>query len=95
MLQTRTGKRTAEAAVKIAVDMVIEGLITKEDAVARIEPQQIDHLLHRRFDAAGRKFLVDYVKKGILGKNPFQSLDVDGVGQMIITAVKREIQAGL
>lgn len=51
MLQTRNGKRTAPAAVKIAVDMVEEGLINKEEAVMRIEPAQIDQLLHPTFDA--------------------------------------------
>lgn len=52
MLQTRNGKRTAAAAVKIAVDMEAEGLIDKETAVMRIEPAQIDQLLHPMFDAA-------------------------------------------
>jgi pyruvate,orthophosphate dikinase len=52
MLQTRNGKRTAASAVKIAVDMVSEGLITKDEAVARIESFQIDQLLHPRFDSA-------------------------------------------
>lgn len=51
MLQTRSGKRTAPAAVKIAVDMQSEGLIDKETAVMRIEPAQIDQLLHPMFDA--------------------------------------------
>ena len=50
MLQTRTGKRTAASALKIAVDMVKEGLITREEAVARIDPAQLDHLLHPTFD---------------------------------------------
>ncbi|MDD4171785.1 MAG: pyruvate, phosphate dikinase, partial [Syntrophomonas sp.] len=50
MLQTRTGKRTTKAAVKIAVDMVNEGLITKEEALLRIDPEQIDQLLHRQID---------------------------------------------
>jgi len=50
MLQTRTGKRTARAAVKIAVDMVKEGIISQEEAVQRIEPSQIDLLLHPAFD---------------------------------------------
>jgi pyruvate,orthophosphate dikinase len=50
MLQTRTGKRTAAAAVKIAVEMAGEGLITRQEAVARVEPAQIDQLLHRRID---------------------------------------------
>ena len=50
LLQTRTGKRTAPAAVKIAVDMVKEKLITKEEALLRIEPVQLNQLLHRRID---------------------------------------------
>ena len=50
MLQTRNGKRTAQAAVKIAVDMVEEGLIDKETAILRIEADQIDQLLHPTFD---------------------------------------------
>lgn len=50
MLQTRTGKRTAIAAVKIAVDMVNEGLISKDEAVQRVTPDQVDALLHPRFD---------------------------------------------
>jgi pyruvate,orthophosphate dikinase len=55
MLQTRDAKRTAAAAVKIAVDMVAEGLITKEEAVARIEPAQVDQLLRPQFDATALK----------------------------------------
>jgi pyruvate, orthophosphate dikinase len=50
MLQTRNGKRTAKAAVKIAVDMVTEGRITKEEAVLRVEPSALDQLLHKQFD---------------------------------------------
>ncbi len=50
MLQTRNGKRTAQAAVKIAVEMVKEGLIDKQTAVTRLEPEQIDQLLHPMFD---------------------------------------------
>ncbi|MBK5251493.1 MAG: pyruvate, phosphate dikinase [Peptostreptococcaceae bacterium] len=50
LLQTRTGKRTAFAAVNIAVDMVNEGLIEKEEALLRIKPEQIDQLLHPTFD---------------------------------------------
>src|SRR5512132_333407 len=50
MLQTRDAKRTAAAAVKIAVDMVADGTITKEEAVARIEPAQVDQLLRDTFD---------------------------------------------
>jgi pyruvate,orthophosphate dikinase len=50
MLQTRTGKRTAKSAVKIAVDMAEEGLITKEEAVLRVLPDDVDTLLHPQFD---------------------------------------------
>ncbi|MCL1809472.1 MAG: pyruvate, phosphate dikinase [Clostridiales bacterium] len=53
MLQTRNGKRTAAAAVKVAVDMEKEGLIDKKTAVTRLEPAQIDQLLHPMFDAGG------------------------------------------
>jgi pyruvate,orthophosphate dikinase len=50
MLQTRTGKRTAQAAIRIAVEMAQEGLITKEEAVLRIEPGHVEAVLHPRFD---------------------------------------------
>jgi len=50
MLQTRSGKRTAAAAVKAAVDMVKEGLITKEEAILRVKPEQLDQLLHKQID---------------------------------------------
>ncbi|HEY7969705.1 MAG TPA: pyruvate, phosphate dikinase, partial [Candidatus Limnocylindrales bacterium] len=55
MLQTRSAKRTAAAAVRIAVDMVAEGTITKEEAVARIEPGQVEQLLRATFDPAALK----------------------------------------
>lgn len=54
MLQTRTGKRTAKAAVKIAVDMVSEGLINKDEALLRVDPEQIDQLLHRQIDTSAK-----------------------------------------
>ena len=50
MLQTRNGKRTAPAALKIAVDLVNEGMITKEEALLKVEPKQLDQLLHPMFD---------------------------------------------
>ena len=50
LLQTRTGKRTAAAALRIAVDMVSEGLLTQEEAVARVDPSQLDQLLHPMID---------------------------------------------
>ena len=51
MLQTRNGKRTAAAALKIACDLVDEGMISREEAVMRVEPKQLDSLLHPQFDA--------------------------------------------
>src|SRR5213595_242526 len=50
MLQTRTGKRTAQAAIKISVDMVGEKLLSKREALLRVEPQQLDQLLHPIID---------------------------------------------
>ena len=55
MLQTRNGKRTAQAAVQIAVDMVGEGLIDKKMAVLRVDPASLDQLLHKQLDPVGRK----------------------------------------
>ncbi len=62
LLQTRAGKRTAQAALKIAVDMVEEGIITKEEAILRIEPNQLNQLLHRRIDP---KATVEVIAKGL------------------------------
>ncbi|RUM86975.1 MAG: pyruvate, phosphate dikinase [Thermovibrio sp.] len=59
MLQTRSGKRTARAAVKIAVDMVKEGLITKEEALLRIDPLLINQLLHPMLDEEDRKRAIE------------------------------------
>ena len=55
MLQTRNGKRTAAAALKIAVDLVDEGMIDEKEAVLRVEPKQLDSLLHPQFDATALK----------------------------------------
>jgi pyruvate,orthophosphate dikinase len=55
MLQTRNGKRTAMAAVKIAVDMANEGLISKEEAIQRVTPEQVDTLLHPQYDPKARE----------------------------------------
>ena len=57
MLQTRNGKRTGPAAVRVAVDMVEEGMIQKREAVLRVQPQQLDQLLHPVFDAKSLKEL--------------------------------------
>jgi len=62
MLQTRVGKRTGGAAVKMAVDMAEEGLVSREEAVARVEPEQLDQLLHPQFDP---KADIDVLAKGL------------------------------
>ena len=64
MLQTRNGKRTAPAALKIAVDLVKEGKLTKEQAILKVEPNQLDSLLHPQFDAAALKS-AEPVAKGL------------------------------
>ena len=83
MLQTRAAKRTAQSAVKIAVDMEREGLIDRETAVMRIEPGQIDQLLHPRFDENELKD-VSAVAKGlpaspgaVSGKIYFNALEAE------------------
>jgi pyruvate,orthophosphate dikinase len=58
MLQTRSGKRTARAAVKIAVDMVSEGLIDQNEAIMRVAPEQLDQLLHPSLDPAAAKTVI-------------------------------------
>ncbi|MFW6421574.1 MAG: pyruvate, phosphate dikinase [Candidatus Bipolaricaulota bacterium] len=77
MLQTRTGKRTAKAAVKIAVDMVEEGLIDETTAISRVEPEQLDQLLHPSFDPDTDK---ETVTKGI-NASPGAA-----VGEVVFTA---------
>ncbi len=77
ILQTRTGKRTAPAAVKIAVDMVNERLIPKKEAVTRVTPDQLDQLLHPHFDAKAKR---DVIASG-LPASPGAA-----VGQVVFTA---------
>ena len=55
MLQTRDGKRTAQAAVRIAVDLAKEDLITPDEAVMRLTPEQVDFFLHPQFDTESKK----------------------------------------
>ncbi|HEX8419040.1 MAG TPA: pyruvate, phosphate dikinase, partial [Sphingomonas sp.] len=62
MLQTRSGKRTAKAALKIAVDMATEGLITREEAIARVDPMALDQLLHPTLDPNAHR---DVIAKGL------------------------------
>ncbi len=77
ILQTRTGKRTAEAAVKIAVDMVTERLIPKKEAVTRVTPEQLDRLLHPHFDPKAKR---NVIARG-LPASPGAA-----VGQVVFTA---------
>jgi pyruvate,orthophosphate dikinase len=79
MLQTRNGKRTGPAAVKIAVDMVAEGLISKEEAILRVDPQQLDQLLHPVLDPKSKKSL-EKIATG-LPASPGAA-----VGQIVFTA---------
>jgi pyruvate,orthophosphate dikinase len=84
MLQTRTGKRTAAAAVKIAADMVDEALIEKEEAILRIDPEQINQLLHPMIDPKA--------KKNIIGKGLPASPGA-AVGEVVFSAEDAEIEA--
>jgi pyruvate,orthophosphate dikinase len=86
MLQTRNGKRTGPAAVRIAVDMVNEELITKEEAVLRVDPQQLDQLLHPVLDPAAKKSLA-LLAKG-LPASPGAA-----VGRVVFTADEAVVQA--
>jgi pyruvate,orthophosphate dikinase len=84
MLQTRTGKRTAAAAVKIATEMVAEGLIDKETAVKRVSPEHIDLLLHPRIDPKAK---LEVIAKG-LPASPGAA-----VGKVVFTAEDAEEMA--
>ncbi|MBW7988659.1 MAG: pyruvate, phosphate dikinase [Planctomycetes bacterium] len=77
ILQTRTGKRTAEAAVKTAVDMVNEKLISKKMAVNRVEPEQLDRLLHPHFDPKAKRNVI---------ANGLPASPGAAVGQVVFTA---------
>ena len=79
MLQTRNGKRTAAAALKIAVDLVDEGMIDEEEAVLRVEPQQLDALLHPQFNAEALK------KATVVGKGLAASPGA-ACGKVVFTA---------
>ena len=81
MLQTRSGKRTAAAALKIAVDLVNEGMLTKEEAIMKVDPKQLDSLLHPNFDPEQLK-KANPVAKGLpaspgaaTGMNYFEASD--------------------
>ncbi len=85
MLQTRNGKRTAAAAVKIAVDMVKQGLITKEEALMRIDPMSLDQLLHPTLDPKAKR---NVITKG-LPASPGA-----GVGRVVFNADDAETWSG-
>ncbi|MEA3362053.1 MAG: pyruvate, phosphate dikinase [Thermodesulfobacteriota bacterium] len=86
MLQTRTGKRTAQSAIKIAVDMVEEGLITDKEAVLRVDPEQLDQLLHPSLDPSAEKQIVS---KGLPASPGAAS------GQVVFNADEAEEQTRL
>ncbi len=90
MLQTRNGKRTAKAAVKIAVDMANEGLITREEAVQRVAPDQVDALLHPRFDEKAKK---DAEESGALFAKGVNASPGAAVGQAYFDADTAEKMA--
>jgi pyruvate,orthophosphate dikinase len=90
MLQTRAGKRTAKAAVKIAVDMANEGLITKEEAVLRVTPEQVDTLLHPQFD---EKAKAQASKEGRLYAKGVNASPGAAVGQIYFDANTAEKMA--
>ena len=79
MLQTRNGKRTAAAALKVAVDLVDEGMISEKEAVLRVEPKQLDSLLHPQFDPAALK------KAEVIGKGLAASPGA-ACGKVVFTA---------
>ncbi|HEX5758801.1 MAG TPA: pyruvate, phosphate dikinase [Thermoanaerobaculia bacterium] len=83
MLQTRTGKRTGRAAVRIAVDMVEEGLIDRREALARVEPQQLEQLLAPEFDLAEKELAV---KAGRLLAKGLPAGPGAASGRMVLTA---------
>ncbi len=86
LLQTRNGKRTAQAAVKIAVSLVKEGLIDKETAIMRIQPEHLDKLLHRQIDTS---IQLDILAKG-LPASPGAS-----TGKIVFSADESERMSGL
>jgi pyruvate,orthophosphate dikinase len=90
MLQTRNGKRTAKAEVSIAVDMVNEGLITKEQGILRVTPAQVDTLLHPRFDDRAKKEARDKERVLATGVNASPGA---AVGQVYFDADKAEKMA--
>jgi pyruvate,orthophosphate dikinase len=87
MLQTRNGKRTAKAAVKIAVDMANEGLISRDEAVKRVTPEQVDTLLHPQYDASA---LRNAEKEGRLFAKGVNASPGAAVGQAYFDADKAE-----
>ena len=94
MLQTRTGKRTAKAAIKIAVDMANEGFIDKETAVMRVDPDQVNQMLHPQFDAATMQAARDEGKLFATGVNASPGAAVGQVYFDADTAQKMNVEEG-
>ncbi len=90
MLQTRDGKRTAKAAVQIAVDMANEGLISKEEAVLRVEPFQVDTLLHPQFDPEAK---ITAEREGNMIATGVNASPGAAVGRIYFTADTAEMKA--
>jgi pyruvate,orthophosphate dikinase len=90
MLQTRDSKRTAQAAVRIAVDLVEEGLIDRKEAVRRVSPAQVDFFLHPQFDPLIKEAAADEGRKIATGLNVSPGA---AVGQIAFTADKAEAWA--
>ena len=76
MLQTRNGKRTAAAALRIAVELVNEGMVTKAEAVMKVDPKQLDALLHPNFEPKALKAAAHCRKRftGFTGRGYWKSL---------------------
>lgn len=83
MLQTRNGKRTAQAALKIAIDLVEEGMLTEKEAILKVEPKQLDSLLHPQFDAAE-------LKKAEIITTGLNASPGAATGRVVFTAARAE-----
>src|SRR5207245_3529609 len=85
MLQTRGGKRTAKAALRIAIEMAAEGLISQHEAISRVEPASLDQLLHPTIDPAADRQVIATGLPASPGA---------ATGKIVFTAAEAEIQGG-
>ena len=88
MLQCRNGKRTAAAAVRMAVEMVEEGLLTKEEAILRVGADQLDHLLHPMLDPKAEKKIIQAMLE-VLTRN-FERATVDSLYKEFLQELKKK-----